>query len=50
MHIGIAGHMSGLGSDLADVTGADGSYVIDDVPFHTYGKFVVDQAGDQRRP
>ncbi len=45
VHVGVAGHMSGLGSDLGDVTDAAGTFSIDDVPFHTYGKFVVDQTG-----
>ncbi len=54
VHVGIAGHMSGLGSDLGDVTDASGTFSIADVPFHTYAKFVVDQtglrAGDDREP
>ena len=45
VHVGIAGHMSGLGSDLADVTDASGRVRVEDVPFHTYSKFVVDQTG-----
>lgn len=45
VHVGIAGHMSGLGSDLGAVTDTAGTFAIDDVPFHTYSKFVVDQIG-----
>ena len=45
VHVGIAGHMSGLGSDLGDVTDASGSFSVVAVPFHTYSKFVVDQTG-----
>jgi len=45
VHVGIAGHMSGLSSDLGDVTDASGTFTITDVPFHTYAKFVVDQTG-----
>ena len=45
VHVGIAGHMSGLGSDLGDVTDASGTFSIAAVPFHTYGKFVIDQTG-----
>ncbi len=45
VHVGIAGHMSGLGSDLGDVTDASGTFSVAAVPFHTYAKFVVDQTG-----
>jgi hypothetical protein len=45
VHVGIAGHMSGLGSDLGNVTDASGAFAITAVPFHTYTKFVVDQTG-----
>jgi extracellular elastinolytic metalloproteinase len=45
VHVGIAGHMSGLGSDLGDVTDASGAFTIAAVPLHTYPKFVVDQTG-----
>ena len=45
VHVGIAGHMSGLGADLGDVTDASGIFSITSVPFHTYPKFVVDQTG-----
>ena len=45
VHVGIAGHMSDLGSDLGDVTDASGAFAIANVPFHTYTKFVVDQTG-----
>lgn len=34
--VGIAGHASGLFGDLSDITGADGRYTIEDVPFHDY--------------
>ena len=45
VHIGIAGHMSGLSGDLSALTDASGSFTIAGVPFHTYAKFVVDQQG-----
>jgi hypothetical protein len=43
--VGVAGLSSGLATDLADVTAADGTFAIDDVPFHTYAKIVVDAVG-----
>jgi extracellular elastinolytic metalloproteinase len=45
VRVGVAGHTSGLGSDLGDVTDASGTFSIASVPFHTYAKFVVDQTG-----
>ncbi len=44
VHVGVAGHMSGLSSDLGDLTDAAGSFSITAVPFHRY-TFVVDQIG-----
>jgi extracellular elastinolytic metalloproteinase len=44
VHVGIAGHMSGLGNDLDDETDAAGAFTIAAVPFHAY-EFVVDQLG-----
>jgi extracellular elastinolytic metalloproteinase len=44
VHVGIAGHMSGLGSDLGAHTDAAGTFSIAAVPFHAY-TFVVDQVG-----
>jgi extracellular elastinolytic metalloproteinase len=49
VHVGLAGHLSGLGGDLGAVTGADGTFSIAAVPFHTY-TFVVDQAGYEQPP
>jgi extracellular elastinolytic metalloproteinase len=43
--VGIGGHVSVLGGDLAAKTDAAGTFSIADVPFHAYEKFVVDQAG-----
>ena len=43
--VGIGGHVSDLGGDLGTKTGADVTFSIADVPFHTYGKFVVDKPG-----
>jgi hypothetical protein len=43
--VGVAGLASGLGTDLADITAADGTFTISDVPFHTYPKIVVDAVG-----
>jgi hypothetical protein len=43
--VGIGGHVSDLGGDLGAETAADGTFSIANVPFHTWGKFVVDKAG-----
>ncbi len=43
--VGIEGFSSGLATDLTDVTSADGTFSIEDVPFHTYAKIVVDAVG-----
>ena len=48
VHVGIAGHMSGLGNDLDDETDAAGAFSIAAVPFHAY-EFVVDQLGYEPR-
>jgi hypothetical protein len=41
--VGVAGQ--GLGGQVGGVTDAAGRFSIADVPFNTYGKFVVDQTG-----
>jgi hypothetical protein len=43
--VGIAGLSSGLATDLADTTADDGTFAIEDVPFHRYAKIVVDAVG-----
>ncbi|HZP90519.1 MAG TPA: carboxypeptidase regulatory-like domain-containing protein, partial [Actinomycetota bacterium] len=42
--VGLAGHMSGLASDLAATTDGSGHYSIPNVPFHTY-EMVVKASG-----
>jgi extracellular elastinolytic metalloproteinase len=43
--VAIAGLANGLGTDLSDTTAPDGRYTIEDVPFHSYAKVVVDAPG-----
>jgi hypothetical protein len=49
VNVAVAGHASGFLGDLADETGGNGAFSIEDVPFHTYVVTVQSEAHETVR-